>query len=72
MGAFTFKRDGGGEDVKEAPFMYIPNLVRKASDLIEQHRGYIIHDNLVTLHTLSTRTSAGLMWHGVIPRRMYG
>ena len=40
MGAFTFKRDGGGEDIKETPFVYIPNLIRKASDLIEEHRGY--------------------------------
>ena len=38
LGAFTFKRDGGGETIKEAPFVYVPNLIRKATDLIEHHR----------------------------------
>lgn len=39
-GAFTFRRDGGGEDIREVPFAYVPNLIRKATDLIENHRGY--------------------------------
>lgn len=41
MGAFSFRREGGGEDIKQVPFVYVPNLIRKATDLIEQHRGYI-------------------------------
>ena len=40
MGAFTVKRDGGGEWVKEVPFVYVPNLIRRASDLVEQHQRY--------------------------------
>lgn len=39
LGAFTFKRDGGGEDIREVPFVYVPYLIRKATDLIEHHRG---------------------------------
>lgn len=39
LGAFTFKRDGGGEEIREVPFAYVPNLIRRASDLVEQHRG---------------------------------
>ena len=38
MGAFSFKRDGGGEDIKEVPFVYVPNLIKKATDMIEQFR----------------------------------
>ena len=37
LGAFTFPRDGGGEDIREAPFVYVPNIIRKAADLVEQH-----------------------------------
>ena len=40
MGAFSFRRDGGGEAIKEVPFVYVPNLIRKATDLIEEHRRY--------------------------------
>jgi hypothetical protein len=27
LGAFTVKRDGGGETIKEIPFVYVPNLI---------------------------------------------
>ena len=37
LGAFTFKREGGGEEIREVPFVYIPNIIRKATDLIEDH-----------------------------------
>ncbi len=37
-GAFAAKRDGGGEDIIKVPFAYIPNLIRKVSDVIEHHR----------------------------------
>ena len=40
MGAFTFKRDGGGEEIKHKPFVYVPNLIKRASDMVEQHRQY--------------------------------
>lgn len=38
MGAFTFKRDGGGEEIREKPFVYVPNIIRRAADLVEHHR----------------------------------
>lgn len=40
MGAFAFKRDGDGEEIKEVPFVYVPNLVKKVADKIEEHRRY--------------------------------
>lgn len=39
LGAFTFRRDGGGEEIQEVPFAYVPNLIMRATDLIEKHRG---------------------------------
>lgn len=38
LGAFTFCRDGGGEEIQEVPFAYVPNLIKKATDLIEKQR----------------------------------
>lgn len=40
MGAFTKRLDGGGEEICEVPFVYVPNLVRAVSDLVEEHRQY--------------------------------
>lgn len=40
MGAFTKKLDGGGEEICEVPFVYVPNLIAKVSDLVEKHRQY--------------------------------
>lgn len=39
-GAFTCKRDGGGEEIKEVPFVYVPNLIRKVADVIDNHKKY--------------------------------
>lgn len=37
-GAFTRKRDGGGEEIIQVPFVYVPNLIRKVSDVIDHHK----------------------------------
>lgn len=37
-GAFTFPNDGGGEIVREVPFVYVPNLVAKSADLVTAHQ----------------------------------
>ena len=37
IGAFTFNLKDGGEEIREAPFVYVPNLIRKVADVIEQH-----------------------------------
>lgn len=37
MGAFTFNPKDGGEEIREVPFVYVPNLIRKAADLIKEH-----------------------------------
>ena len=36
-GAFSFLAEKGGEVVKEVPFVYVPNLVRKIADVFAQH-----------------------------------
>ncbi len=36
-GAFSFTRDNGGEEIRAAPFVYVPNLIAKVADIINQH-----------------------------------
>lgn len=54
LGAFTLKRDGGGEEIREVPFVYVPTLVTKATDLIEEHRTYTLKKvpNLTNTYTI--------------------
>ena len=33
-GAFLFSKEGGGEEIREVPFVYVPNIVRKVADLL--------------------------------------
>ena len=37
MGPFTSSLDGGGEQIREVPFVYVPNLIRKVADIIHLH-----------------------------------
>ena len=37
-GAFTFSQDKGGEVIREAPFVYCPNLIAKVTDSITHHK----------------------------------
>ena len=37
-GAFTFPGEKGGEVIREAPFVYVPNLIRKVSDVVLQYQ----------------------------------
>lgn len=39
-GAFTFPREGGGEEIREVPFAYVPNLMAKCADLVRAHQRY--------------------------------
>lgn len=34
---FTCSADGGGEEIREVPFAYTPNIIRKAADMVIQH-----------------------------------
>ena len=40
-GAFGFPQEGGGEEIIEVPFVYIPNLVQKVTDLLVNNRRYL-------------------------------
>ena len=36
-GAFTFPMDKGGEEIREVPFVYVPNLIAKVADVVHQN-----------------------------------
>ena len=40
QGAFSFPRDGGGEEVRGVPFVYVPNIIKKVSDTLSLNRRY--------------------------------
>lgn len=40
MVPFTFPLDGGGEEVRKAPMAYVPDLVGKVTQLLEQNDRY--------------------------------
>ncbi len=50
-----FRRDGGwgGEEIREVPYVHVPNLIRKAADVIEEHRRYNIIAVRATCHSLT-------------------
>ena len=35
---FSFKGDSNNEVIKEAPFVYVRNLIRKISDVVASHK----------------------------------
>ena len=37
LGAFSFSGDGGGEVIREAPFVYVPNLIAKVANMIASY-----------------------------------
>ena len=41
-GAFSFPAEKGGEVVKEVPFVYVPNLIRKIADVVAQHERQVL------------------------------
>ena len=41
-GAFTFPAEKGGEVIKEVPFVYVPNLIKKITDVVSQHERQVL------------------------------
>ena len=39
--AFSFPVDKGGEEFREVPFLYFPNLIAKVADIVAQHEKYV-------------------------------
>ena len=37
MVPFTFPTDGGGDEIREAPFVYVPNLIARIADTLTHH-----------------------------------
>lgn len=40
-GAFTFPTEKGGEEIREVPFVYVPNFIAKVADVASQHERYV-------------------------------
>lgn len=41
-GAFSFPGNKGGEIIKDVPFVYIPNLIKKIADVTFQHERQVL------------------------------
>ena len=37
---FSFSKDGGGEEIREVPFVFVPNLIRKVADVLAHNERY--------------------------------
>ena len=37
MVPFTFTAQGGGEEIREAPFVYVQNLIARVADTLTHH-----------------------------------
>ena len=37
---FSFTKDGGGEEIREIPFVFVPNLIRKVADVVAHNERY--------------------------------
>ena len=51
-GAFLFSREDGGEEIREVPFVYVPNIVRKVADLLTHNERYYCNSNWCNVLTL--------------------
>ena len=77
-GAFTFSH-GKGEEIRDAPFVYCPNLISKVSDMVYHHERqavcmcacvYVVRKEWRKVHidTNNNCRYSGLTWHnGAIP-----
>ena len=56
-GAFSFPSEKGGEVIKKVPFVYVPNLIRKISDVVYEHEKQVVQIVKVTLiHHINIHT----------------
>ena len=77
-GAFLFSKEGGGEEIREVSFVYVPKIVHKVADLLTQRKvrvtitNYGLFENLNIKYlglayshgtmTPSQQTCCGLSW----------
>lgn len=45
VAAFTFKIASGGEEIRKAPIAYVPDLVGKVKQLLDQNDRYLPQHN---------------------------
>ena len=48
MVLFSFPLPSGGEELRGAPLVYIPDLVKKVVDLLEENQRFKDHDTHMT------------------------
>jgi hypothetical protein len=68
--AFTISHSSGGDEIREVPFAYVPNLIAKVADMVSAYERYKKKDNYMSSkhdNILLHRTQAGLTWHSVMP-----
>ena len=76
MGAFTFPH-GKGEEIRDAPFVYCPNLISKVSDMICHHERQAVcvcvcvHDCVSTCVCVCVHAYGGWGGGGEIRKRDY-
>ena len=49
LGAFTFSHSNGGDEIREVPFAYVPNLIAKVADMVSAYERYL--KNVLTMFT---------------------
>ena len=63
-GAFSFPTEKGGEVVKEVPFVYVPSLIRKIADVVNQHERQVLQTEKGLFYLYTHRSTEGLTNHG--------
>ena len=65
-GAFIFPTDKDGDEVREAPFVYVPNLIAKIADAVAQHERQVLQllKTKYTWNYVLFRSPDGLINHG--------
>ena len=50
MGAFSLHLTGGGEEIRQFPFVYVRNLIATVADMISSYERYISSKSIKVIH----------------------
>ena len=53
LGAFSFHLPGGGEEIRQVPFVYVRNLIAKVADMISSYERYILANYRINMFQIS-------------------
>lgn len=65
-GAFSFPLDravGGGEEFRQVPFVYFPNMISLVANLVQQHERQVCIILYTTKYIHHNSSPTGLTWH---------